>query len=759
MRMCLCQVGFAFVLVCSSVTFADDDFAALQKKANGGDAEAMCELGRCYRNGIGTKVDKQQADAWTQKAASNGCVRAVGLCYQFGYGVATNMTTAVQLYRKAAEKDDTLAMRNLGVCYAVGTGVEKDCAMAVWWYRKAADRGDAVAMCALGNCHKLGTGVEKDGDAAVELYRKAAEKGDARAMLCLGHSYEEGVDVVKDMGTAVNWYRKAAEKGDAEAMFRLGVCYEDGRGVSKNSAEAVRWYRNSADAGDTWAMRELGRRYMLGKGMPKDIAEGKKWYSRAAGIEDAPMAVEKEEDDVAVLVKKASDGDARAMFQLGVFMRNQNDLATAKDWLKKAVAANYPRAYFELAAIAAQDGARKEEVELLRSGADCGDTSCKFLLGKYYLQGHGVMKDTARGKELIEDSANGGDVGTLRFIGGQALSSTGYKGWNISSEKANVWFVKLAAAGDDYGKFQSASYRFYHCKDLSSRLKTIDGIVRLTDSQDDDVRALSRCFMGDVSERMDDLELALVWYEHAAEAGSAEGLRDLETLERKLFDAETRAERKKERMQRGIGSVKDILEEAKRHENDTLTFKGYFLGMSVEAAYRLLVKYDPDRRYIKTEKGLQDSEEDNPFDYPSRMVVKADHGRVTEFVFSRRLIDLIFGAEGKSTDQFASEIVHAYPIVKEMKSKKVLVPDWLSRNTQGELAVRMQGAVTDTGPAGAIQAAMKFSNAKRMITEMKKPGICYYHVSDKGFVLEITPDDGKPKQQVKYFVLKKQISE
>ena len=56
-------------------------------------------------------------------------------------------------YRKAAEQGHADAQNNLGLCYQYGKGVAKDYAEAVKWYRKAAEQGHARAQCNLGYCY------------------------------------------------------------------------------------------------------------------------------------------------------------------------------------------------------------------------------------------------------------------------------------------------------------------------------------------------------------------------------------------------------------------------------------------------------------------------------------------------------------------------------------------------------------------------------------------------------------------------------
>ena len=85
------------------------EFAELKKKAASGNAEAMCDVGSSYRNGVIVPKNLDLAAEWTQKAASNGSERAMGACYEFGYGVEKDMTEAERWYRKSAERGSQMS--------------------------------------------------------------------------------------------------------------------------------------------------------------------------------------------------------------------------------------------------------------------------------------------------------------------------------------------------------------------------------------------------------------------------------------------------------------------------------------------------------------------------------------------------------------------------------------------------------------------------------------------------------------------------
>jgi len=109
----------------------------------------------------------------------------IGLLSQMPTSAIAGMTPAEVRefagYKAKAENGDAVAQTTLGLCYNWGIGVAQDDVEAVKWYRKAADQGNAKAQSNLGGCYASGIGVAKDEAEAVKWLRKAAAQGDKAA--------------------------------------------------------------------------------------------------------------------------------------------------------------------------------------------------------------------------------------------------------------------------------------------------------------------------------------------------------------------------------------------------------------------------------------------------------------------------------------------------------------------------------------------------------------------------------------------------
>lgn len=183
----------------------------------------------------------------------------LGVMYDQGYGVASDLEQAAEHYCYAAERGHASAQFNLGRMFETGRGVVPDLAGAVRLYRLAAEQGNAAAQVNLGTMYQNGLGVVKDLIAAARLYRLAAEQGEATGQVNLGLMYKYGRGTQQNDAEAVRLFRLAAEQQDANGQVNLGLMYHEGRGLARNDAEAVRLLRLAAGQGSAAATSHLAR--------------------------------------------------------------------------------------------------------------------------------------------------------------------------------------------------------------------------------------------------------------------------------------------------------------------------------------------------------------------------------------------------------------------------------------------------------------------------------------------------------------------
>jgi len=163
---------------------AEDDLAALQARADSGDAAAQFQLGVRYRDGNGVGVSYAEAAQWFQRAAEQGNVPAqvdLGIFYRQGVGVAKDVDLAKVWFHAAARAGHPEAQNFLGQVYVGEEQERPDYFQAARWFREAAEQGVLDAQYNLASLYMGGLGVPRDDAQAYFWFGVAAGQGDQDA--------------------------------------------------------------------------------------------------------------------------------------------------------------------------------------------------------------------------------------------------------------------------------------------------------------------------------------------------------------------------------------------------------------------------------------------------------------------------------------------------------------------------------------------------------------------------------------------------
>ncbi|XP_076148327.1 death ligand signal enhancer isoform X2 [Alosa pseudoharengus] len=163
---------------------------------------------------------------------------------------AGDYEAAFSCFLAAAQHRYSKAQFNVGVCYEKGRGVQTNLNKALQFYRRAAAAGHMQAQY---RCAKLLLSSRRqqraeDLDTAITLLQSAAAAGLTEAQLYLGVLFSQ--DPTRDEGKAVQYLRMAAQSGDSAGLLYLGQCYEHGIGVNQCLSTAANLYMQSAAAGN-----------------------------------------------------------------------------------------------------------------------------------------------------------------------------------------------------------------------------------------------------------------------------------------------------------------------------------------------------------------------------------------------------------------------------------------------------------------------------------------------------------------------------
>jgi TPR repeat protein len=191
-------------------------------------------------------------------------------------------TKIMRAWRAAAYGGHALAQINIGVCYDFGAGVAKDDEAAVSWYALAAAQGAAIAQFNLGVCCQDGRGIAQDYKRSFALYAQAAAQGHVRAQVNLALSLEFGRGCATDIDAAVDWHRKAAAQGDAKAAGKLGGFYFVGMGTPQDHKLAAFWFDKAARKEHPESMLNIASCYEHGLGVPQNDETAAEWFGKAA---------------------------------------------------------------------------------------------------------------------------------------------------------------------------------------------------------------------------------------------------------------------------------------------------------------------------------------------------------------------------------------------------------------------------------------------------------------------------------------------
>lgn len=140
----------------------------------------------------------------------------VNFCFAYYYryfSIPTDFHKAFQYANMLTKSDFHPGLNFVAYCYCNGEGVKKNQAKAIELYQKAADMGNALAMKNLGYSYQHGIGVTRDIRKANELYEKASQLGIGNASFNLAQSFLNGEGVPKNLAKAQYYFQKALDQG------------------------------------------------------------------------------------------------------------------------------------------------------------------------------------------------------------------------------------------------------------------------------------------------------------------------------------------------------------------------------------------------------------------------------------------------------------------------------------------------------------------------------------------------------------------
>ena len=224
LTMCLAVLPAAF----AQESTRKDELADLEKRAEAGDAEAMCALGiEILQMQKASQEDYDEdfvrAWEWFKKAEALECPEAyywLGQMCECGWSPEVDIITDAGFYSAL------------------------ETAMA--YYQKGIELGNAECMTGLGGMLGLHPSVTQDESAAWRLFRDAAALGEPNAIASMGLMYHYGSSVTaQDYGRAVELYEEAGDMGLISALETLADMYYMGEGVPQDMEKYTEYYERA----------------------------------------------------------------------------------------------------------------------------------------------------------------------------------------------------------------------------------------------------------------------------------------------------------------------------------------------------------------------------------------------------------------------------------------------------------------------------------------------------------------------------------
>ncbi|EJK71235.1 hypothetical protein THAOC_07346, partial [Thalassiosira oceanica] len=184
---------------------------------------------------------KSQLLAMIRKRVAAGDPEALyflGSQHVYGlYGLAKDVTRAIELYERAAELGVKEAHHNLGVSYANGIEVEKDMAKAFRHFEEAAMSGHVRARYNLG-CREYNAG---NYDLALQHWMISAKLGDDDSLNNVKGLFMNGLATKDDYASALRGHQSAIEEihedRSARSAWKVALSNALGPGITDWASE------------------------------------------------------------------------------------------------------------------------------------------------------------------------------------------------------------------------------------------------------------------------------------------------------------------------------------------------------------------------------------------------------------------------------------------------------------------------------------------------------------------------------------------
>lgn len=180
---------------------------------------------------VAIKLNERIKNAYNTNTRDFDAEHALALMYMRTLTIVPNYEKGFRFLLQTAESKQPLHISNLANAYANGVGTPVDMRKAFELYKAAADLNDSNAQCnlsrfymdsKLSNLVNINNIPNRTGIAA-DYAKKSAEQGNARGQHLYAIYLLNGLGVAKDKDTALKYLKASIANGDGEAQESLDI--------------------------------------------------------------------------------------------------------------------------------------------------------------------------------------------------------------------------------------------------------------------------------------------------------------------------------------------------------------------------------------------------------------------------------------------------------------------------------------------------------------------------------------------------------
>ena len=214
---------------------------------------AQFSLANLYYYGSGVEKDLSQAFLWYQRSSSQGqpyAAYSIAQMYRYGEYVTKDNDTAQRYYKQALsgflkiESDDMAnddLFYKLGQMFKFGLGTDSDVTKAIEYFRRSAEMNNKNGLFEYGKALLIGEHIPQDTDSALKILEKAVKLKNINAKRFLALEYISGEHLEQDIEKGIALLTECADSGDVIACYRLGKIYLESEIMPQNLDKAEKY--------------------------------------------------------------------------------------------------------------------------------------------------------------------------------------------------------------------------------------------------------------------------------------------------------------------------------------------------------------------------------------------------------------------------------------------------------------------------------------------------------------------------------------